>query len=164
MLRPDESHSSVSSAENAIRSETCSPSTSMTRSSCPLLSRNAVPVCGWIRRRLVSITLVSSVEMHGTGPLARDRPPGVLSRFRMRPVVGEHRVYRPMKLRVPLTNRVAQMIEALLLAQPFELKVVVEHERRPGKATRPARVRRRQADDEEGVAAKAHREPRVLRI
>src|SRR3954447_208216 len=51
MVRPDDNHSSTSLRLNAVRSATCSPSGSITRSTSPWLISKAAPdwgASGWI--------------------------------------------------------------------------------------------------------------------
>src|ERR1041385_5822745 len=49
MPRPEDNHSLLSARLNAVRSATCSPSRSITRSCWPARSSKAVPVCGSTR-------------------------------------------------------------------------------------------------------------------
>src|SRR5918997_113122 len=124
MLRPDESDS-LASGVNAIRSDTCSPSTSTTRRLCPFRSRNAVPLCGARRCRVVSVVILRLLgfEMHWAGPVGSDLAAGVLAGLAVRTVVTQHRVVGPVQLLVALADRVAQLLEALLCTQALELQV-----------------------------------------
>src|ERR671916_318469 len=79
MVRPEESHSEVSvrpepPEPKATTSETCSPSESITRSICPLLSSKAMPVCG-LRRYRVLLSIDSTSLSWEWAALYADRPP-----------------------------------------------------------------------------------------
>src|SRR5688572_8526619 len=140
MLRPDESHSLGSLAANAIRSETCSPWTSITRKTEPFLSIIPAPLCGSMRVRTAT-ALVSEVDW--TLPVRADISARILSRFAVQAIVCQHRVARSVQLSIALADGIANAIESPLLTKSFKLKVIVEHERGPGKPSGPAWVRRR---------------------
>src|SRR3954471_6593198 len=159
MVRPDDSHSARSSRPKAIRSDTCSPSGSMTRNSCPRRSSKPVPLCGSILRRII----VGS-GMERALPRYIDAPTRILHRLGSVPVVGEHRIDVPLQAQLAAADDLAETRELAALAQLLELAVRVENQRRPGEPARDARARRVQPDDEEGHAAEAEREPRVVRI
>src|SRR3954463_14944535 len=112
MVRPDESHSARSSRPNAIRSDTCSPRGSMTRSSCPRRSSNPVPLCGSILRRIIVGSGVERALPGGT-----DAPTGVLHGFGPVAVVGEHRIDVPLQARLAAADHLAEPRELPVLAQ-----------------------------------------------
>src|SRR6185436_7825531 len=101
----------------------------------------------------------------GAAPVVADLTPGVLTRLAVGvAVVFENAVGAAVQLRIALADNVAQALEAVLLPQALELKVVVEHQRRPGKMTGPTRACGRQAYDEVSAAAEAERERGVVRV
>src|SRR3954471_12854798 len=128
----------------------------MTRSSCPLRSGNPAPRCGSIRCRVMV-----ALRVKGASPLRTDLPAGALRRFRAAAVVGEHRGDVALQLLLATPDHLLKAPEAAALAQLLELPVRVEHERRPGEPPRRAGTGGVQADDEEGGAPEAEREPRV---
>src|SRR3954452_136952 len=131
----------------------------MTRSSWPRRSSKPVPLCGSILRRII----VGS-GMEGALPGGSDAPTGVLHGLGAVAVVGEHRVDVPLQAGLAAADHLPETGKLPALPQLLELAVRVENQRRPGEAARDARARRMQPDDEEGDAAKAEGEPRVVRI
>src|SRR6476469_8205211 len=120
MVRPDDSHSARSAAAKAIRSDTCSPSGSMTRNTCPRRSSKPVPLCGSILRRII---VESGVERAFPGGI--DAPTRVLHRLRSVAEVGEHRIDVPLQAHLAAADDLAEAREIPVLAQLPELAVRV---------------------------------------
>src|SRR3954466_9441907 len=106
MVRPDDSHSARSSRPKAIRSDTCSPSGSMTRRSCPRRSSKPVPLCGSILRRIIG---GAGVERALPGGI--DAPTGVLHGLGSVAVVGEHRIDIPLQALLAAADHLAEARE-----------------------------------------------------
>ena len=92
---------------------------------------------------------------------ARRVASGVLAGFGSLAEVRQVGIDAALERDVALADAVAQAIEETLTAQPIELGVRVEDERRPGKTARDTRACRMQPNDEERAAAEAEREARV---
>src|SRR4051812_6325893 len=194
MLRPDESHSALSSWLNAMRSATCSPSRSMTRSSWPARSSKAMPVWGGIVvlfifscsdgpqspwnalvRRLSAVATAKASQSVRERTLARNlwkrRPPillhgapRILPRFRLLPKIAQHRINRSLQRQITLPNRFLHPFPISITAQSLELLVRVEDEHRPRKSPRRARTIGVHSNHIKRPAGEAEGKMRIRRI
>src|SRR3989344_3511304 len=144
----------------ASRSATCSPSTSVTVSVCPLPSKNAVPDRGGISCGMFG----GLSRAQRTAPFAADSPAAILPGFGHGTVAGQHRVGGTGQSHIPFDDRAAHLLVHARGAQLLELVVQVEHERRAVEAPRRTAGTRMQTDHEKCFSAKAQREMRVIGI
>ena len=150
-----------------MRSETCSPRGSMILSSWPRLTMK--PVAGLRRevpcvRGRSSSPVTAAFRWNGQRHSARRGiASGVLARFRRSPKSARFGFDVPCSAMSRSRIVAAKPLESSVGAQPLELRVRIEHQRRPAEAPRQARAPRMQADDEQRAAGEAEREVRIVR-
>src|SRR3569832_1007355 len=150
-VRPEDRYSCVSSRLKAIRSETCSPLGSMTRSRCPARNSNATPERGGI-----------SARMKRARPVIVDGASTVLTGFRAGTKRFEHGIRRSFQLCVALDDGGPNRHVFPIASQSFDLCVLMEYQARAHKAPRsPARARVQAYDI---VSAPTHAEAEVRRL
>ena len=94
--------------------------------------------------------------MERAAPLVLRRvAPGVLSRLGPLAEVGEVGIDAALQRDVARADAVAKPIEASLAAQPLELRVRVEDQRRPAEPARQPGALRMEPDDEEGACRRS---------
>ena len=97
-------------------------------------------------------------------PIFFHRAPGILACLRLLAEIAEHRIDRSLQFQIALANDFLHSFPFPVAAQALELLVWIEHESRPGKASRFARTVRVHADDIQRLAAEAERKMRIGRI
>src|SRR4051794_3357790 len=103
-----------------------------------------------------------AIAVERTAPRVIGDAPGVLARFGALARIGEIRVDVALEGNVARPNGASQSLEALFRTRPLELRVWIEHERRPPEPPGETRALRVKPDHEERGAREAEREMRVL--